>query len=123
MDDPFDHNLPFDFFGLGQPANQNQFHLDHIAQPDEDHPNEEGSGRWRSGECLGGYWLYIDNCLEEHKDVGSCSCGRMSGVEEQNKALSGAEMGVERQKGTCLRKRSGGGGDKAELTHVGGEQY
>jgi hypothetical protein len=46
MDDPFDHNPPFDFFGLGQPANQNQFHHGQIAQPEIDHPNDNDWDQW-----------------------------------------------------------------------------
>jgi hypothetical protein len=51
FDDPMDHNPPFDFFGLGQPANQGQFHQEQMAYPDVDQLDAQNWGQWLAGDA------------------------------------------------------------------------
>jgi hypothetical protein len=45
LDDPFEHDPLFDFFGLEQPANQDQFHQVQMAQLEEEQLNATDWGQ------------------------------------------------------------------------------
>jgi hypothetical protein len=51
LDDRMEHNPPFDFFGLGQPANQGQFHQEQMAHPEVEQPEAQNWGQWLAGDA------------------------------------------------------------------------
>jgi NADPH-dependent ferric siderophore reductase len=49
FDDPMDHNAPFDFFDLGQPANQG--HPEQMAHPEVEQLDAQNWGQWLAGDA------------------------------------------------------------------------